>query len=550
MPVLYDSRGNPVSTADLRRSHAGPKVASIRTVDRVPVASSLSPERLAGLLRGADAGQTESFFTLAEEMEERELHYRSVLGTRKLGVTGSPVQVEAASDDAKDQEIADEVRELVEDPAFEGLATDLLDALGKGVSVVEIQWETSASQWRPTGYEWRDPRWFLWDLDTRSRPLLRTDANPMGEELAPFKYAVHIPRLKSGLPLRGGLARVACTAYMLKSYTVRDWMAFMEVFGMPIRLGKYGPDATDDDRKELLRALTNIGTDAAAAIPASMLIEFVETTKAAGGDKLFQGAADWLDRQVSKVVLGQTMTTDDGSSRAQAQVHDGVRLDLRQADARQVSATINRDVIGPFVALNWGPDITPPKVRIVVEEPEDLKAYSDTVTAFIDRGLEVEQSVVRDKLGIPDPEPGAVLLGAKAQPQPQPPGGAGGAPGDAAPKQQPPSEPGQDGEPPEPGLNRRVENLERAVLVALNRMASQDAIDELVDQTLGGEWKPLLEPNVGDLVAELEKSVNVADARRILAHAAERMDVSRLVDSLAVAMTKMRGLGDATDKVT
>ena len=62
-----------------------------------------------------------------------------------------------------------------------------------------------------------------------------------GGELEPYKYIIHKPKLKSGLPIRNGLARLAATMYMLKGFTLKDWWAFAEVFGMPIRVGKYWP---------------------------------------------------------------------------------------------------------------------------------------------------------------------------------------------------------------------------------------------------------------------------------------------------------------------
>ena len=58
---------------------------------------------------------------------------------------------------------------------------------------------------------------------------------------------------------------------------------------------------------------------------------------------------------MSKVVLGQTMTDENGGSLAQAMVHNQIRIDILQDDARQLANTINRDLIAPFVALNFGP---------------------------------------------------------------------------------------------------------------------------------------------------------------------------------------------------
>lgn len=413
--ALYDHRGEPVQTAQVKREQAAPKLGTVRTPYRASQAAGLTPSRLAGLLRAADEGSTEAFFTLAEEMEERDLHYRSVLSTRKLGVVGAEIQVEAASDGARDQRVADAVREdITSRPQFEGLAIDLMDAVAKGVSIVEIVWNTKGERWTPERYEWRDQRWFTWDIDGLTAPLLRTTEEPNGAPLAAWKYAVHTPKLKSGIPLRGGVARVALVAFLLKSYSLRDWAAFCEVFGMPIRLGKYDATATAEEKATLLRAVTAIGIDAAATIPKTMELEFIDAAKATGGDKLFQGAADWWDSQVSKLVLGQTMTADNGSSRAQAQVHDDVRLAIRQADARALSATINRDVVAPYVAFNFGANVKPPRIRFAIEEPEDLVAYMQAVAAFVHLGGKVEASVVRDKLGLPDPTGEADLLGPKA----------------------------------------------------------------------------------------------------------------------------------------
>lgn len=78
-----------------------------------------------------------------------------MLGTRRLAVSGLEVIVEAASDERRDVELADAVRELLRDPAFGELVDDLLDALGKGYSAVEIDWRVDGARWVP-GYVHRE----------------------------------------------------------------------------------------------------------------------------------------------------------------------------------------------------------------------------------------------------------------------------------------------------------------------------------------------------------------------------------------------------------
>lgn len=539
MPTIYDHRGEPVSTSDLKREHAAAHITSVRSPYRESVASTLTPARLARLLKDADNGDPEAFLTLADEMEERELHYRAVLGTRKLSVTGRPVSVEAAGESAKDVEIANAVRDVVEAPIFESLLFDLLDGLGKGYSVVETLWDTTGKRWIPKGYVHREARFFRYDRDTQSMLRLLDESDPVeGIPLAPFKYVVHTPKLKTGLPLRAGLARVACAAYMLKSFTLRDWHAFMEVFGMPLRLGKYGPDATDDEKATLLRAVANIAFDAAAIVPEDMVIEFIEASKASGGPTLFQGAANWWDKQVSKVVLGQTMTTDDGASLAQAKVHGETKDDIRNADARQLTATVNRDLIRPFVDLNWGPQERYPSIRIQTDDPEDLEALSGVVDKM-SKHIAIPVWWVREKFGFPEPEEGEETIGGEPPAPPPPPPGA-----PVPPPPQPPAEPG-DEPPPEPPAPEPAANRAR------NRASDEDAIDELAQQALA-DWQPLLDGNVGALIRLAQQAGDFDQFRQLLERAAESdaIDIDEVTEKLAAATFKARGLGDATDSVT
>ncbi len=228
---------------------------------------------------------------------------------------------------------------------------------------------------------------------------------------APAKWIVHLPRLRSGLPARGGLARTAAAAYLIKAYALTDWSAFAEVFGMPLRLGRYGHAATENDIAMLIGAVANLGSDAAAVIPDSMRVEFQQASSGSGADAdVFRDLAQYADSQISKAVLGQTMTTDDGSSRAQAEVHDAVRADILAADARRLTATLNRDLARPFIDLNFGPQQRYPRIALPITQPEDTAALSAALEKLVPLGLPVQASTVRDKLGIPDPQHGALLL--------------------------------------------------------------------------------------------------------------------------------------------
>ncbi|HCD5722279.1 TPA: DUF935 domain-containing protein [Citrobacter freundii] len=412
--LLHPATGDAVvvNDTDITEAEARGRSMSVRRPSSgVSVASTLSPSRLAGILRNASDGNARDYFILAEEMEERDLHYASVLRTRKLTVAGIVPTVVAASDDDSDVQLADAVRHLMEQPQVPELLFDLLDGLGKGVCVCEILWNTRDAMWKPRDYEWVDQRFLKPDLDTLREFRLITEKEPVeGEPLNPGKYIVHQPRLKSGLPLRNGLARLVAVMYMLKSFTVRDWWAFGEKFGLPMIVGRYGNNASPEQIRTLIDAIATLASDAGCAIPESMKLDMVETASRTGGGALFKEMADWCDAQTSKAVLGQTMTTDDGSSRAQADVHDRVRMDIARWDARQLADTLNEFLVRPFIQFNYGPQENYPRIELRLSEPEDLKAFVDALTPLIDRGMKVQESEIRDKFGLAEPEAGATVL--------------------------------------------------------------------------------------------------------------------------------------------
>ncbi|HEN3689932.1 TPA: DUF935 domain-containing protein [Klebsiella pneumoniae] len=511
--LLSPSTGEPVTVneSDMKQAEARAGSISVRRPSPgISVASTISPTRLAGVLRNVTEGNATDYFILAEEMEERDLHYSSVLRTRKLTVAGIPPAVEAASDDEHDVMLADAVRDLIEQPQIPELLFDLLDGLGKGVGVCEILWDTRDG-WKPRDYEWVDPRFLKTDRETLRQFRLLTDEQPVdGIPLTPGKYVIHYPRLKSGLPLRNGLARLVAVMYMLKSFTVRDWWAFAEKFGIPIVVGKYGTNASDEQIKILIDAISSIASDAGCAIPQSMQLEMQETASRNGGGALFKEMAEWCDAQTSKAVLGQTMTTDDGSSRSQADVHDRVRMDIARWDARQLENTLNEFLVRPFIQFNYGPQEKYPRVRLTISEPEDLKAFVDALIPLVDRGLRVQESEVRDKFGLAEPENGAAVL----------------SPSNSF-----------SAFSPAPALNREQ--------LALNR-SQDDEIDVMASEALK-DWEQTGDAFTSPVLQLAKDAGSFEEFLARLPDLQKTLEPAAFVEQLAMLSFKARTLGDAND---
>jgi len=375
--------------------------------------STLTPSKLAGILKKADEGDVVELLTLAADIERRDSHVGAQLRTRRLALAGLPRVVEAASDDKSDVQIADELQRMVSGHAFSNLVFDLLDAVFKPYSICEIVW-SYGEKWTPDKFIWRDPRSFAVSPEDGSTLLLRTLDNPKGEPLDAWKYITHAPRQFSGPITTGGLVRPCSVMYSCKTLGMAAWLGYMEIFGIPWRIGRFDKNASQEDKDTLALAVQVLGMDGGVVLPVGMDVEILNSMGSGAGSSLHRDLADWCDRQTSKAILGQTLTADvGGGSYAQGSVHDGIRRTILIADAVDLAATLQRDLIEPWCTINFGELAAYPVLRFVTEEPEDRQAFVSAIVPLIDRGLQVEQSIVRDRIGIPAPEEGdsvSVLL--------------------------------------------------------------------------------------------------------------------------------------------
>ncbi|WP_439471328.1 DUF935 domain-containing protein [Brevundimonas sp.] len=526
---LVDQFGRPVSTQLLREELSAATVTGVRSILSGHPEVGMDPVKLASILRAAERGDATRYLELAEAMEEKDLHYLSVLGTRKRAVAQLPITIEAADDTPEAEADAELVRQWLKRDTLEDELFDILDAIGKGFSVSEIIWEMSESQWWPKRLIWRNPNWFQFDRIDGETLRLR-DGSAEGAALEPFKYLVHIHKAKSGLPIRGGLARAIAWIYLFKNYTLKDWMAFAEIYGIPFRVGRYDTGATDADRRALLRALSSMGSDAAGIIPKSTEIEFVDGKQSASDGSLFKNQAEYFDQQESKAVLGQTATTDavaSGLGGGLGNVHNNVRGDIERADAKQLAATLNVGLIPPMVMLNRGPRKAYPRAVIGREEAVDLKAMVEAAGPLIDRGLQVPAGWARKLLRAPEPKAGEEVLKpiapAPAQTPQEPAEGAPPLPSPATPPEKPST---ALLEPLKPQADRKI------ALHSAGQPNDADAIDLFIGSQLEA-WEELVEPVIGPVEAMLADAADLAEAKDRLLGLIESDQADDLVQLLA-----------------
>ena len=409
--LLKGNETEPTQTDDAEVTATG------RVLDDHPSAK-ITPSKLKQILEDAENGDIQAQHQLFMDIEEQDSSIAANMMTRKRSVLTLDWRiVEPRNATPAEEKLQAEIDELFyQYPNLEDLFIDLMDAVGHGFSALEIQWAQVDGKWVPKGFRPCPQPWFKLDKDDSL--LLRTPANQMGEPLRPFGWVVHRHKSRSTQLARDGLYRTLAWLYMYKHYSVRDFAEFLELYGMPIRIGKYGAGATNAEKRTLLRALAEIGHNAAGIMPESMQIELhnVANAGAASGNNPFLQMVDWCEKSIARLILGQTLTSGaDGKSSTNAlgNVHNEVRRDLMISDAKQIAQTITQQIILPYLQINVDPNIAPhriPYFEFDTKEYEDLSVFADAIPKLTGIGVQISESWVWDKLGIPEPQEGELIL--------------------------------------------------------------------------------------------------------------------------------------------
>lgn len=181
-----------------------------------------------------------------------------------------------------------------------------------------------------------------------------------------------------------------------KKNVLSYWDQFAEIFGMPIRIAKTtSRDAVERSRMENM--LTNMGAAAWGLFGTDTDIEIKETTR---GDafNIYDKRIDRANSEISKGILNQTMTLDNGSSLSQSEVHLEVFENVVESDADLIKDVVNGQLI-PRMILHGFPV---KGLRFEWDESTDYTPEQQVAfeTMIADR-FEVDPKYFVDKYGVP-----------------------------------------------------------------------------------------------------------------------------------------------------
>ncbi len=403
---ILDIHGNPFRFEEALQTENESRLSPLRQHYSEHPASGITPAKAARILRNAEQGDLVAQAELAEDMEEKDAHLQSELGKRRGAVLNVEWQiVPPANASEQEQRDAQLIEEILRDAVWlDDCIFDATDAILKGVSCQEIEWEQVGGLTLIKNVHWRDPAWFMTPQYDRNNLRLR-DGTADGVPLQQFGWIKHIAKAKTGYLSRIGLVRTLVWPFLFKNYSLRDFAEFLEIYGLPLRLGKFPEGASDKEKQTLLRAVMSIGHNAGGIIPRGMEIEFQKA--ADGSDQTFMAMIAWAEKSMSKAILGGTLTSQaDGASSTNAlgKVHNDVRLEVRNADLKRLAATLTRDVVYPLYALNCKSfnDVRRiPRLEFDIAESEDLNSFADGLNKLVDIGFRIPKQWAHDKLQVP-----------------------------------------------------------------------------------------------------------------------------------------------------
>jgi len=440
----------------LVRAAASRKALTTPIGEAVPPPYGFTPSRLGAettnaevvskMLLWADGGFFGPLVDLFDEMRLKDAHLHAVLMTLELSISGMELRISPARDKATDRRIAAATQDVLSEFGVtyrrDIAPSDMTDLISHhvggfvyGYSVSQTIWEKQGGDLIPIGGIPLQPRRFIVDPATGRLCLYDAAGGQQypGSDLYekfPNQIMQFQPRVNGTGPMSEGLMRVLLWSAIFRNWGIRDWLQLARLAWHPYILGIIkrggvgssgngitqvggGTTATWHDVANLEKAINDLLKYGTAIRPESTELE-VKWPQASGGKESgHEALARFFADEISKAALGSTLSTQQGRTGAMAlgQVHDAVRKDRRNAMARAIAAMIRKDLVEPFVRMNFGANVYVPKVALVPQDDLDLTTFSTALKALVDAGMQVPAEWVRSRIQMPSPRIGDEVLG-------------------------------------------------------------------------------------------------------------------------------------------
>ena len=304
-------------------------------------------------------------------------------------------RIEAGGEREIDRACARFIEQQVRQLNFDDVCRKMMLGLFYGFSVGECLWQPEGDKIVLQAIKIRDVQRFAFDHQQRLR--LRLPGKSDGKLMPEGKFWL----FRSGAehddaPYGRGLGYWLYWPVWFKRNFIRFWAQHAERFAAPTLAGRYPAHISAAEKKQLLKILEEMRGRSSIAIPDSMAVEILESTRQVGGD--YHAFVIQMDQAISKIILSQTLTTDHGASLAQAGVHMQVKNELIKADADLLCASFNNSVINWLCRWNF-PTAKPAYLWRDCAEKLDVQTKITVDQGLYNMGYRPEPSLIAQRYG-------------------------------------------------------------------------------------------------------------------------------------------------------
>lgn len=279
----------------------------------------------------------------------------------------------------------------------------LIDTLAYGTSVVELVWAANDGKWVYANIKPKDPTLYkvrLDDFNNITAITLRVDGGDV--HVDPNKFRIFAYNASHGDPWGRSDLRGAYRYYWAKKKLFQWWLVWLEKYGMPTAIGRYRPGMGKSQQDDLLTVLDRIKTETAITIPTDVEVELLTANQmiSSGG---YGDALEWCGKQIVRSILGQTLTSDEGTrvgSMALGRVHQDVLSLYIKKLKRKVEEYVDEQWIRPLVDLNFATPLYP-DFSLMIDD-RDVASLSEVIWRLASvEVVDPRETWIREYLGLP-----------------------------------------------------------------------------------------------------------------------------------------------------
>jgi hypothetical protein len=192
-----------------------------------------------------------------------------------------------------------------------------------------------------------------------------------------------------------GILEKAAVYTILKRHSWGSWDEFEELFGVPIRIAKVASQS-ETVKNEVAGWLEEMGSAPYGVFPVGTEIDIKENSKADAFNVFYQ-KIQALDKELSKLILHQTMTTENGASKAQGTVHENTLEEVVKSDKKKMLSFLNKRLVPAMRKLGYS---IPDNAKITIEKTKDPEKQIKIDSQLMTNGYILKQQYVEETYGV------------------------------------------------------------------------------------------------------------------------------------------------------